>query len=98
MKISRETVRKVNREMIMRNGKPRELSPLEKYADNVVNGRADSFESIEAKEEFEKQNRYIQRRLLMFAELRKDIKEKFSCPDKIKQAFKDAFDKVFGNK
>lgn len=35
--------------MIARKGKPRELTPVEKYADSVIAGIADSVELKEAK-------------------------------------------------
>ena len=87
VKISLETVRKVNAEMIARKGKPRELTPLEKYADSIIAGKPDSVEFETAKKEFKILSEYEQIRLLMYANLRKKIKELCSDSEKLNEAF-----------
>lgn len=94
MQISIETIRKVNADMIARHGKPRELTPVEKYADSVIAGISDSVELKEAKKEFQNLNEYEQRMQLTLARGRKNIREFISDPVRLNAAFKKAWDSV----
>ena len=94
MQISRETIRRVNAEMIARKGKPRELTPVEKYADSVIAGIADSVELKEAKKEFNNLNEHEQRMQLTLAKGRQRIRGFFADKEKLNAAFKKAWDNV----
>ena len=83
--------------MIARKGKPRELSPLEKYADSIVAGMSDSLEPNGVKKEFKKLSKNEQSALLLYARLRQRVKEFCSDPEKIYNAFKKARDRIFNN-
>lgn len=98
MQISLETVRKVNADMIARHGKPRELNPIEKYADSIISGAADSIELKEAKKEFANLSEHEQKMQLILAKSRKHIHDFFKDPEKVKAAFQKAWNNVLGNK
>jgi len=98
MQISIETIRKVNADMIARHGKPRELTLVEKYADSVIAGAKDSLELKEAKKEFNNLSEHEQRMQLTLAKCRKHIRDFFKDPERVKAAFKKAWDSVINNK
>ena len=80
MHISLETINRANSKMIARQGKPRELSPLEKYADRLVGGGADSVELAGIKKEFNSLPQKEQKQLVLFAKLRQKVAELFQSP------------------
>ena len=98
--ISTELIKRVNQRMIETGGKSRELSPLEKLADIMLdkNSKEIPQELNKAKDEFDALSKNEQDKLLLFAKCRRDIRELVSDEECLNSAFRKAWDSVVGKK
>ena len=96
--ISTELIQRVNQRMIESGGKSRELSPLEKVADIMLENNSKEIpkELNKAKSEFDALPKNEQDRLLLFAKCRKSVRELINDKERLNSAFKKAWDSVVG--
>ena len=98
--ITNDLIRRVNQRMIETGGKSRELSPLEKFADIMLDKSIKEIpqELNSAKDEFDALSKNEQDRLLLFAKCRKSVRELVSDRERLNSAFKKAWDSVVWKK
>ena len=96
--ISTGLIKRVNQRMIETGGKSRELSPLEKFADIMLDKSIKEIpqELNSAKDEFDALSKNEQDRLLLFAKCRKNVRELINDKERLNSAFKKAWDNVVG--
>ena len=84
--------------MIETGGRSRERSPLEKFADIMLDKNVKEIpkELNEAKNEFDALSKDEQDRLLLYAKCRKSVRELINDRERLNSAFKKAWDRVVG--
>ncbi len=94
--ITRDLIQRVNQKMIETGGKPAELSPLDKFADLMLDEKIKTIpdEYKETQKKFDPLSKFEQDKLLIFAKARKNIRELVADKEKLNSAFKKAMDSV----
>ena len=93
---TKDLIQRVNQRMIETGGKPTELSPLDKFADLMLdeNIKTIPVKFKETQKKFDSLSKFEQDKLLIFEKKKKNIRELAADKEKLNSAFKKAMDSV----